>query len=77
MLSLIAGFFQDVNEWVNLNIGDVGVTILICMLSVIALLLFWNVFRASIGKTKFVFKWGQTLLLIIVILAIVWLCTMY
>ncbi len=75
--SMLCNFFQDVNDWVNLNIGTSGVAILITMLAIVACLLLTNIIKAAVGKTKLVIKWGQLLLLILVVVAIVWLCTTF
>ncbi len=78
-ISLLNGFFEDVNSWMITNLGTVGITILIVILSVLALFLLVNILVAAtkLKKPKLTIKWGQLLLLIVVVLAIVWLCLTY
>ena len=77
LLSSFTDAIDVMRKWFNVNIGDVGITIAVCILAVCALLLFWNLCKAAIGKTKIVIKWGQLILLIIVICVLVYLCLMY
>ena len=78
-ISLLNGFFGDVNSWMISNVGSVGITILIIMLSVLALFLLSNIIVAAtkLKDAKLKIKWGQLFLLIVVVVAIVWLCLTY
>ncbi len=69
--------FNLVKSWFSQNVGDVGITIIVCLLAMTALLLFRNLIKAAVGKTKIVIKWGQLFLLIITVVLIVILCLMY
>ena len=62
---MLANFFSDINNWVNDNIG--GSTKIIILVA--------NVIKSATGKSKISIKWGQILLLIILVVAIVWLST--
>ncbi len=77
--SLLNGFFEDVNSWMATNLGGAGITILIVMLSVIALFLLSNIIvaAAKLKDPKLKIKWGQLILLIVIILLIVWLSLTY
>ena len=73
----LLGAFETIKKWFGIKVGNVGITILICMLSMTALLIFWNLCKAAIGKSKIVVKWGQLVTLIVLVFLIVWLCLMY
>ncbi len=77
--SLLNGFFEDVNSWMATNLGGAGITILIVLFSVIALCLLSNIIVAAtkLKDPKLKIKWGQLILLILIILIIVWLCLTY
>ena len=74
MVSLLCNWFDDWGRSIRNGLGQTGLIILIVLFSVIALWLMQNIFRASINKTKFVFKWGQLIFLVIFVLFIVWFC---
>ncbi len=78
-MRLIAGFFEDVNNWMATNLGNVGITILIVMLSVTALWLLANIITTAtkLKDPKLKIKWGQLIFLIILVVAIVWLALTY
>ena len=84
MLSGFKETMSNVKNWFQEYLGDAGNTILICMLSVTALLLLWNMAQGFIGKTK-LFKDGKTvgwfivklILLAVNVGVLVWLCLMY
>lgn len=75
MLSVLASFFSDVNSWIIDNVGEIGVTVLIVMLSILALFILANLVTA-LGKLKKVKGsfWFQLLLLALIVTLIVWLC---
>ena len=76
-LSLMGDVFQDINNWLDANMGDGGVTIIICMLSMMALLLFANLYKVLTGKPKFMSVVPRLLLIAILVVIVVWLCTTY
>ena len=76
-LSLMGDVFQHINNWLDANMGDAGVTIIICMLSMMALLLFANLYKVLTGKPKFMSVVPRLLLIAILVVAVVWLCTTY
>lgn len=78
-MSKLLGVFQDINIFLATNLGDIGITILICMLAMISLFLLSNIIVAAtkFKKPKLVFKWGQFIILVILVLVIIWLCTTY
>ena len=75
MLRYLASFFSDVNSWIIDNVGEIGVTVLIVMLSILALFILANLVTA-LGKLKKVKGsfWFQLFLLAIIVTLIVWLC---
>ncbi len=77
MISRLCGVFQDINIWVAENVGTVGTSILIALLSVSALLLLGNMVQKSAAAGKIKFTIWQFLLLVILILVIIWLCLTY
>ncbi len=72
MVSLLCNWFDDWGVAIREGLGETWLIILLVAFSVIALGLLSNILRASINKTKFVFKWGQILMLIVFVLFIVW-----
>ena len=76
-LSLLGDVFADINNWLDANMGDLGVTIIICMLSMMALLLFANLYKVLTGKPKFMSVVPRLLLIAILVAIVVWLCTTY
>jgi len=72
MTSLLCNWFDDWGRSIRAGLGETWLIVLIVVFSFIALCLLQNIFRASINKTKFVFKWGQLILLIIFVLFIIW-----
>lgn len=77
--SLLGGFLQDANKWMSENLGDIGMPLLIAMLSVITLGLLSNIVvaAAKVTKPKLTFKWGQFILLLICGGLLIWLCLTY
>lgn len=76
MVSLLCNWFTDWGRSIKAGLGEGWLIALVVVFSFIALCLFQNIFRASIGKTKFVFKWFQIIVLVILILFIIWFCTL-
>ena len=79
-MSKLGNIFQDVNSWIASNVGSVGTTILIVLLSVLALILFSKIVVSLTPKKESkdakIKRWSL-ILLIILILIIVWLCFSY
>ena len=75
-MGLLCNWFTDLGRSVQSALGQTWVIILMCLFAIFALYLMQNVFRASIGKTKIVFKWGQIVLLIIFTLLTIWFITL-
>ena len=67
LLSAISDAFAVMRDFFNRSIGTAGITIIVCILAVCALLLFWSLCKAAIGKNKLVIKWGQLILFIIIV----------
>lgn len=75
-LSLLCGWFQDWGLAIKEGLGQTGLIIFLVMLGCLALMIAWNILKASLGKSKIKILWGQIVLLIIVILFIVWFFTL-
>lgn len=75
--SMLGNFFGDINDWVNNNIAGSVKIIIVVVFAMSALFLLANIIKAAVGKTKVKIKWGQLLLLIVLVVAIVWLCTTF
>ncbi len=77
---LLASFgevWQGMKDFFSQNIGDAGLTIIICVLTVVGLLLLWGFIQPAIGKTKFVIKWWRLIFLIVDVVLLVYFCCMY
>lgn len=76
-MSTLLNVFSDIGGILSENLGDIGITLLIVMLSMMALLLLSNIIvaAAKLKNPKLVFKWGQFIILVVLVLLIVWLCT--
>ncbi len=74
--SMLANIFGDINNWVNANIGGSAKIIILVVISMSALLIFANVIKSA-TKSKISIKWGQILLLILLVVAIIWLSTTF
>ena len=75
-MGLLCNWFTNLGRNIQQSIGQTWIIILMCVLAFLALWLMQNVFRASIGKTKIVFKWGQIIFMIIFILLTIWFITL-
>ena len=77
-MSTLLDVFGDISKFLGENLGGIGITILICMFAMIALFLLANIIVAAtkLKKPKLVFKWGQFIILVVLVVLIVWLCTM-
>lgn len=64
-------------DFFNQNIGTAGITIIVCLLAVVALCLFWSLCKEAIGKKKLVIKWWRLIFLIIDVVLLVYFCLMY
>lgn len=79
-MSLLGNIFHDVGNWMAGGLGRNGTIILIVVLTALALGIFWQLCKGWIGKKKFVIKWaqiGMILLIVILVLLIISLCTTY
>lgn len=76
MNSLMLNFIADWGRSIRNGLGETWTIILAVLFLVIALYLLQNVFRASINKTKIVFKWGQLFFLIVFSLFSIWFFTL-
>lgn len=76
MKSLLSSFITDWGISIKEGLGETWTIILAVIFLVFALYLFQNVVRASINKTKFVFKWGQIFFLIVFALFSIWFFTL-
>ncbi len=75
-LSLLCGILQDWGLAIKNGLGQTGLIIALVMLGALALMIAWNILKASLGKTKIKILWGQIVLLIIIILFIAWFFTL-
>ena len=75
-MGLLCNWFTDLGRSVKAGLGQTGVIILMCVFAVFTIYLLQNVLRASIGKTKIVFKWGQIVFLVIFTLLTIWFITL-
>lgn len=76
MNSLMLNFIEDWGRSIRNGLGETWTIILAVLFLVIALYLIQNVFRASINKTKIVFKWGQIFFMIVFSLFSIWFFTL-
>ena len=77
LLSAIGDAFNVMRDFFSKAIGTSGITILVCLLSVFALLLLWWLIKPAINKPKFVIKWWRLILLIVDVILLVYFCLMY
>ena len=75
MISLLSSFITDWGKSIRAGLGETWTIIFAVFFLVVALYLMQNVFRASINKTKIVFKWGQIFFMIIFVLFAIWFFT--
>lgn len=75
-MGLLLNWFTDLGRNVKNGLGNVGMIILLCVFSFMAVYLFQNAIRASINKTKIVFKWGQIIFAVIFLLLAIWFITL-
>ncbi|MBE7073946.1 MAG: hypothetical protein E7379_02525 [Clostridiales bacterium] len=75
-MGLLCNWFTDLGRSVQQALGQTWIIILLCLFACFSLWLMQNVLRASINKTKIVFKWGQIVLLIIFVLLTIWFITL-
>ena len=62
----------------NQNIGVSGITVIVCVLAVTAILLLWNVFKGFLAnKGKIVIKWVSLIFLVLDVVLLVYFCLMY
>lgn len=76
MNSLLSSFITDWGRSIKSGLGGTWTIILAVIFLVLALYLIQNVFRASINKTKIVFKWGQIFFMIVFSLLSIWFFTL-
>jgi hypothetical protein len=76
MKSILCSWFEDWGLAIRNALGTTWLVVFICAFAFISCLLLQSILRASINKTKFVFKWGQLICLIILVLFIIWFCTL-
>lgn len=72
MNSLLCNWFDDWGRSIKNGLGTSWLIVLIILFAFISFYLIFNIFKASVNKTKLAFKWGQILFLIIFVLFIVW-----
>lgn len=77
MLSAFSDAWQIMKDFFNQSIGTAGITVVVCILSVVGLLLFWHLCKSAIGKTKVVIKWWTLILLVVDVILLVYFCLMY
>lgn len=75
-VSLLCDWFQDWGFAIREGLGHTGLVVMLVVLGCLALLISWNILKASLGKTKVKILWGQIFLLIIVALFIAWFATL-
>ena len=73
-MSLICNWFDDWGRTIQNALGKSWVIVLFAAFLFISLCCLAAILRASIGKTKLVFKWGIIILFIISTLLAVWAC---
>ena len=69
-------WFTDLGLTVKTGLGETWLIVLMCIFACLALYLMQNVFRASIGKAKIVFLWGQIVFMVIFTLLAIWFITL-
>ena len=75
-MGLLCNWFTDLGRSVQQALGQTWIIVLLCLFACITIWLMQNILRASINKTKIVFKWGQIVLLIIFTLLTIWFITL-
>ncbi|MBQ8908689.1 MAG: hypothetical protein IJY90_00140 [Clostridia bacterium] len=75
-MGLLCNWFTDLGRSIQKGLGPTWTTTLMCVFLFITLWLMQSVFRASINKTKIVFKWGQIIFMIIFLLLTIWFITL-
>lgn len=75
-VSLLCDWFQDWGLAISKGLGHTGLIVMLVVLGSLALLISWNILKASLGKTKVKVLWGQIFILVIVVLFIVWFATL-
>lgn len=75
-MGLLLDWFVDLGRKVKMGLGGTWLLVLLCFFSIMTIFLAQNILRASINKTKVVFKWGQIFFLIIFALLTVWFITL-
>lgn len=75
-VSLLCDWFQDWGLAIREGLGHTGLVVMLVVLGCLALLISWNILKASLGKTKVKILWGQIFILIIVALFIAWFATL-
>ncbi len=71
-ISLLCGWFQDWGLAIKNGLGQTGLIVMLVVLGCLALMISWNILKASLGKTKIKILWGQIFILIIIILFLAW-----
>ena len=71
-ISLLCGWFQDWGLAIKNGLGQTGLIVMLVVLGCLALMISWNILKASLGKTKIKILWGQIFVLIIIILFLAW-----
>ena len=75
-VSFLCDWFQDWGNAIKNGLGQTGLIIMLVVLGSLALLITWNILKASLGKAKVKILWGQIVLLIIIILFLAWFFTL-
>ena len=75
-MGLMLNWFTDLGIKVKTGLGSTWMIILLLVFSFLAVFLIQNILRASINKTKVVFKWGQIFFAIIFLLLTIWFITL-
>lgn len=75
-VSFLCDWFQDWGNAIKNGLGQTGLIIMLVVLGSLALLITWNILKASLGKAKIKILWGQIVLLIIIILFLAWFFTL-
>ena len=77
LLSTISDVWEGSKEFFGRVFGTAGITVVICLLSVLAMILFWAVCKKAIGKKKLSINWWALILLIVDVVLLVYFCLMY
>ena len=73
-MSLLCNWFEDWGRSVEGGLGRTGLMILTLVLLVMAMVMFQDLVRASINKTKVKIKWVELVIFIIFTLFVIWFC---